>query len=306
MIQFKDIELSDREAITSITMKSTRRNCDLSFSNLCSWRFLYNTQFAIKDGFLFFKFWANNELAYMMPVGEGDLKAAIIELIHDSNREKQPFRMLGVCQNMRKDLEDILPNKFAFTTSNNYADYIYLRDDLATLKGKKFQSKRNHINKFKKLYPNYEYAAITTDNISECLRLEEEWCKVNDCREFEGTGNERKALTYALNHFNEIGLIGGLIRVDGKIVAFSFGMPINVDTFGTHVEKADTTIEGAYTIINQEFARHIPEQYIYINREEDLGIPGLRKAKQSYNPVMLLKKSMVNLIEEGPVDPLQW
>ncbi len=306
MIQFKDIELSDREAITGITMKSPRRNCDLSFSNLCSWRFLYDTQYAIKDGFLFFKFWANGELAYMMPVGSGNLKAAIVELIQDSNREGKPFRMLGVCQNMRGDLEEILPNKFAFVTSNDYADYLYLREDLMTLKGKKFQSKRNHVNKFKRLYPDYEYAEITPDNIDECLKLEEEWCKVNDCHKFEGTGNERRALTYALKNFNEIGLTGGLIRVNGKIVAFTFGMPINEDTFGTHVEKADTTIEGAYNIINQEFAKHIPSQYTYINREEDLGIPGLRKAKQSYNPTILLKKSVVNLIKEGPVDPLEW
>lgn len=306
MIQFKDIELSDREAITSITMKSPRRNCDLSFSNLCSWRFLYDTQYAIKDGFLFFKFWANGSLAYMMPVGEGNLKQGVIELIQDANKEGKPFRMLGVCQNMKADLEEILPNRFAFVTSNDYADYVYLREDLATLKGKKLQSKRNHINKFKRLYPNYEYAEITTDNISECLKLEEEWCKVNDCHEFQGTGNERRALTYALNNFHEIGLYGGLLRVDGKIVAFTFGMPINADTFGTHVEKADTTIEGAYTMINQEFAKHIPEQYTYINREEDLGIPGLRKAKMSYNPTMLLKKSVVNLINEGPVDPLNW
>lgn len=306
MIHFKNIELSDRDNIVGITMKSPRRNCDLSFSNLCSWRFLYDTQYAIKDGLLFFKFWANGELAYMMPVGDGDLKQGVIELIQDSHKENKPFRMLGVCQNMRSDLEAILPNKFAFVTSNDYADYLYLREDLINLKGKKFQSKRNHINKFKKLYPDYEYDVITPENIDECLKLEEEWCKVNDCHKFEGTGNERRALTYALKNFNQIELTGGLIRVNGKIIAFTFGMPINEDTFGTHVEKADTTIEGAYNIINQEFAKHIPEQYTYINREEDLGIPGLRKAKESYNPVILLKKSVVNLINEGPVDPLEW
>mgnify|MGYP001217427013 CR=1 FL=1 len=306
MIDFKDIMLSDREEITNITMASPRRNCDLSFSNLCSWRFLYNTQYAVKNGFLFFKFWAFGGLAYMMPVGKGNLKKAIIELIRDAESEGEPFRMLGVCQNMRNDLEEILPNKFAFVTSNDYADYLYLREDLANLAGKKFQSKRNHTNKFKRLYPNYEYAPITPENIEECLRLEEEWCRVNNCNEFEGTGNERRALTYALNNFEAIGLSGGLLRVDGQIVAFSFGMPINEDTFGVHVEKADTSIEGAYAMINQEFAKHVPEQYTYLNREEDLGIPGLRKAKQSYNPVILLKKSVVTLIKEGPIDPITW
>lgn len=306
MIAFKDIEISDKDTITKFTMKSNRRNCDLSFSNLCSWRFLYDTQFAIVDGFLVFKFWVEGELAYMMPVGEGDLKKVIKDLIQDANEEQQPFRMLGVCRGMQADFEEILPNKFAFATTRNYADYIYLRTDLATLKGKKFQSKRNFTNRFKREHPNYEYTPITSDNIDECLILEEKWCKENNCDEYEGTGNERRALTFALKNFEALGLTGGLLRVDGKIVAFTFGMPINYDTFGTHVEKADTSIEGAYAMINMEFANHIPEQYVYINREEDLGIPGLRKAKLSYNPEIILEKSMVNLLKDEPVELINW
>lgn len=306
MIPFKDIKLSDKDIITNFTMKSSRRNCDLSFSNLCSWRFIYNTQFAIIDDYLVFKFWVEGELAYMMPVGSGDLKETIKELIQDANKEGQPFRMLGVCEGMQADLEEILPNKFVYTTTRDYADYLYLRTDLATLKGKKFQSKRNFINRFKRQYPNYEYAPITPENIEECLILEEKWCKANNCDQYEGTGNERRALTFALQNFETLGLTGGLIRVDGQIVAFTFGMPINHETFGTHVEKADTDIEGAYAMINMEFANHIPEQFTYINREEDLGIPGLRKAKLSYNPIIILEKSMVNLLKDEPVELINW
>lgn len=109
MIPFKDVTLADRDTITSFTMKSDRRNCDLSFSNLCSWRFLYDTQFAVVDNFLVFKFWAGEQLAYMMPVGTGDLKAVLWELIEDARKENQHFCMLGVCSNMRADLEAILP-----------------------------------------------------------------------------------------------------------------------------------------------------------------------------------------------------
>lgn len=109
MIPFKDITLADKDTITSFTMKSDRRNCDLSFSNLCSWRFLYDTQFAVVDNFLVFKFWAGEQLAYMMPVGTGDLKAVLWELIEDARKENQHFCMLGVCSNMRTDLEAILP-----------------------------------------------------------------------------------------------------------------------------------------------------------------------------------------------------
>lgn len=305
MIPFKDVTLADRDTITSFTMKSDRRNCDLSFSNLCSWRFLYDTQFAVVDNFLVFKFWAGEQLAYMMPVGTGDLKAVLWELIEDARKENQHFCMLGVCSNMRADLEAILPEQFTFTEDRDYADYIYLRSDLSTLKGKKFQAKRNHINRFRNTYPDYEYTPITPDRIQECLDLEAEWCKVNNCDQQEGTGNERRALIYALHNFETLGLTGGILHVNGKIVAFTFGMPINHETFGVHVEKADTSIEGAYAMINYEFANRIPEQYIYINREEDLGIEGLRKAKLSYQPATILEKYMACL-KEHPMNMVKW
>ena len=267
MIAFRDITIQDKDTITAYTMNSCRRNCDLSFSNLCSWRFLYHTKFAIINNFLVFKFWAGDELAYMMPVGEGNLEEVLNELIEDARQEGEPFCMLGVCSCMREDLEAIMPGQFGFTVDRDYADYIYLRSDLATLKGKKFQSKRNHINKFRNTYPDYKYSPITKDRIQECLELEAKWCKANDCDQQEG--------------------------------------PINHETFGVHVEKADTSIDGAYAMINYEFANHIPEQYIYINREEDLGIEGLRKAKLSYHPETILEKYMACL-KEQPVEMIKW
>ena len=304
MISFKDIELQDKDLISSYTLNSPRQNCDLSFSNLCSWRFLYNTKFAIMDGFLLLKFWADGELVYMMPIGNGDLKKALDAMIEDASQEGESFCLLGICAGMCAELEDYMPGKFHFTADRDYADYLYLRTDLATLSGKKFQSKRNHVNKFKKTY-NYEYTPITPDRIQECLDLEAEWCKVNNCDQQEGTGNERRALIYALHHFDELGLSGGILHVDGKIVAFTFGMPINQAPFGVHVEKADTSIDGAYAMINYEFANRIPEQYTYINREEDLGIEGLRKAKLSYQPAIILEK-YIACLKDQPVEAIKW
>ena len=290
MIEFKDITVEDKDTITSFTMNSCRRNCDLSFSNLCSWRFMYNTKFAVIDNFLVFKFWLHGRVSYMMPVGQGDPEKELIEkLIEDSQLEGEPLRLMGVCQGMKKRLNDILPGKFEFTTNRDYSDYIYLRSDLATLTGKKFQSKRNHINRFKKEY-TYKYVPITPDRVQECLYLEAEWCKANDCDKQDGTGNERQAIVFALEHFEELGLSGGILYANDKIVAFTFGMPINKETFGVHVEKADTTVDGAYAMINFEFANHIPETFTYINREEDLGIEGLRKAELSYQPETILEK----------------
>lgn len=305
MISFKGIELTDKELITSYTLNSPRRNCDLSFSNLCSWRFLYNTHFAVQDGFLLLKFWVDGELAYMMPIGNGDLRKALETLVEDAHREGKPLCLLGICSGMCSELETFMPGKFQFTADRDYADYLYLRTDLATLAGKKFQAKRNHLNKFKRTYSNYGYTPITPDRIQECLELEAIWCEANDCNQHEGTGNERRALTYALHHFEELGLTGGILHVDGKIAAFTFGMPINRDTFGVHVEKADTSIDGAYTLINYEFANRIPEQYTYINREEDLGIEGLRKAKLSYQPAIILEKYIACLRDE-PVEAIKW
>ncbi len=305
MIPFKDITLADKDTITSFTMKSDRRNCDLSFSNLCSWRFLYDTQFAVVDNFLVFKFWAGEQLAYMMPVGTGDLKAVLWELIEDAAKRTSIFvcwECAAICALISKPS---FPEQFTFTEDRDYADYIYLRSDLSTLKGKKFQAKRNHINRFRNTYPDYEYTPITPDRIQECLDLEAEWCKVNNCDQQEGTGNERRALIYALHNFEALGLTGGILHVNGKIVAFTFGMPINHETFGVHVEKADTSIEGAYAMINYEFANRIPEQYIYINREEDLGIEGLRKAKLSYQPATILEKYMACL-KEHPMNMVKW
>jgi len=233
----------------------------------------------------------------MMPLGEGDLTSVLKDMVEDSQQEGQSFRMLGVCSDMRGKLEELYYNDFNFVHTRDYDDYIYLRTDLAELKGKSYQSKRNFVNRFKR-NNNYEYLPIAAAHIDECLALEAQWFEVNNGVMDKSTTGERKALTYALQHFNELGLTGGLLRVEGRTVAFTFGMPINYDTFGVHVEKADTSVEGSYAMINYEFANHIPEQYIYLNREEDLGVEGLRTAKLSYHPTFLLKKFIANLKEQ--------
>ena len=159
------------------------------------------------------------------------------------------------------------------------------------MRGKKFQQKRNHINNFKKRYA-YEYVELSGDMIGECLELEGLWFRASQAKEdVDELSDERRSMIFALEHFNELGLVGGAIRVDGQMVAFTFGAPINHQIFGVHVEKANVNYEGAFTIINQEFCAHLPSGFIYVNREEDLGIPGLRQAKLSYQPFLLLEKS---------------
>jgi hypothetical protein len=291
-LSFREVAPEERAAITAYTLSSPWQNCDLSFSNLCSWRFMYDTLFAEVDGFLVLRFKADGELVYMYPVGSRPVTPALIlQLRADAARQGEPLRLMGICSEMKETLEQIMPGQFSFECNRDYSDYLYLRTDLATLAGKKFQAKRNHVNRFIRTY-HYEYMPMTSDLIHECLDLEAEWCRQNRCDEHEGMGFERRALVYALFNYDALGLSGGILRVDGNIVAFTFGTPINRNTFGIHVEKADARFEGAYSMINQAFAEHIPSQYIYINREEDLGIEGLRKAKLSYQPVALINKGV--------------
>lgn len=292
-IDFKPITLYDKDIITSYTLRSNYRNCDFSFANMCSWRFLYDSRFAVVDGFLVIRFLIEDKSrnAYMMPAGQGDLKRIISLLEKDALHFGHPLLLLGITPDAKKELEAAMPGEFRYIPERDYFDYVYLREDLVNLTGKRYQPKRNHINRFKKLY-HYAYMPITRELMGECLELESKWYKANRTEEDgEELSYERRSITYALEHFDELGLTGGAICQDHRIIAFSFGMPINHNTFGVHIEKADTGYDGIYALMNQEFAAHIPEQYIYVNREEDLGIPGLRKAKLSYYPHELLEKS---------------
>lgn len=291
-IPFKPITLDDKEIITSYTMPSDYQNCDYSFSNICSWRFLYKTEYAVVDENLLIRFVIEDgkRIVYMMPMGQGDLTRSVALLEEDSLRHGHPLVILGTTPEARALLDGLMPDQFYHICDRDFYDYIYLREELATLSGKKLQSKRNHVNNFVKKY-DYEYVEITPDLVKECIALEQVWYSAHrTADDIDELNDERRALIYALNHFDRLDLRGGAIRVDGKIIAFSFGAPINHNTFGVHIEKADVNYEGAFAVINKEFASHLPEQYIYINREEDLGIPGLRQAKLSYKPVILLEK----------------
>ncbi|MGL5938364.1 MAG: DUF2156 domain-containing protein [Phocaeicola sp.] len=294
MLQFQAITLESRSLIQSYTLSGSRRNCDLSFANLYGWRFLYQTEFAIEAGYLLLRFWVEGELAYMMPIGEGDLGKVLQLLMEDATAQKSHLRLLGVCVDMQRDIEAVLPGCFTFTSDRDYADYIYLRSDLTTLVGKKYQPKRNYLNKFKKNYPDYCFKPLTSDLVPICLELEEKWCIANNCAERAELEDERECMIAALNNMEALGITGGLLYANNEIVAFTYGGAINQQTWDVCVEKADTTVEGSYAMINYEYANSLPEQYIYINREEDLGLEGLRKSKLSYYPETLLEKCIAN------------
>ena len=300
---FHKVTLADREAVLEQTKHNRYRNCDYSFSNLYGWQETYGTEIAFHKGMMLVRFSnpAHDRQAYLMPVGSGEVREVLLDLQRDLlERGEENIILMSVTGNALDELKALDPPRMKDFTSRDYCDYIYLRESLATLSGKKLQSKRNHINKFEKLYPGWVYEEITPENAEKCIGLEKVWLGNSD--EDPDKLRERSVVLNALRHKDEIGLYGGCIKVDGRVVAFSLGMPVTGDTFDVNIEKADTAYEGSFSIINREFARRIPEQYTYVNREEDLGVEGLRKAKLSYNPELLLCKSTVLLAFDSAYD----
>ncbi|MDR0348936.1 MAG: phosphatidylglycerol lysyltransferase domain-containing protein [Tannerella sp.] len=291
MLSFKPVRIEDKALITRFTLTGKHMNCDFAFANMCSWQFYYGSEYAVQDDFLFIRFFLEGRRAYMFPVGEGDITHAIGILEKEAETDGHRLCMPGITSEVKEQLEKRYPAGFRFIAERDFFDYIYLREDLQYLKGKKYQTKRNHINKFTKLY-DYTYVPITREMIPLCLELEYKWYRTNKTEaDAEDLQHENQSMLFALNHFDALGLIGGAIIVNNEIIAFTYGSPVNKHIFAVHVEKADVQYEGIFSIINQEFVSHLPEQYRYINREEDLGISGLRQAKLSYHPVILLEKS---------------
>lgn len=290
MIQFKPITLKEKNIITTFIQPSGQQDCDLSFANLCSWQFMSESAYDIIDNHLVICFTTTEGThEYFMPIGNGSIIPAIDQLDEYVRKENETLCLRGILPETRMILEQYYPTLFEYIPDRDYFDYIYRRQDLVELKGKNYQPKRNHINKFKKEY-SFDYKPLTPELIPGCLRFEAEWCIKHGYSENENIRKERQALNYALHHYSELELTGAVIFVEGRIAAFTFGAPINYNTFGVHFEKADVNIDGIYSVINQEFASHLPEQYTWLNREEDMGIPGLRQAKLSYHPAMLLEK----------------
>jgi len=290
MIDFKEIRIEDRAAIERYTMPSGICNCDLAFANMFCWQSLYESAWAEVDGFLVIRFRIDGgeRIGYMQPVGPGDFSRLIPLLCEDAHAHGQRLRLIGLTDEARAYLRTAHPGLFAFRSDRALEDYLYAADDLRTLPGRRYQPKRNHINRFRAEY-DFRYEPLTRDRFDECMRLEALWR-----RGHAGHGSElsaeQQAMQRAFDHFEALGLAGGCIYVGDRMVAFTYGSAVNDRTFDIHAEKADTEFDGAFTIINQLFARQLPERYTLINREEDLGLDGLRRAKLSYHPVALQHK----------------
>jgi len=303
MLSFQPVTIEDRQTLQSFFDKATFGNCDFSFSNIFGWKHAYDTTFAVEDGWLYIRFQPGDELpGYLFPVGEGDLCKAIGHMQRDAAARGTEFRLYAVTQKMFDPLDAAAPGEFVYETDRDWYEYLYLAKDLIALRGNKYQAKRNHINKFKRTYPRWEYLPITHEIIPECLELYDRWCIEN--REHNSDQSlaaeaaveleeERIATLNTCQNFEKLGLTGGALRVGGRIVAYSYGQPLTRDIFGIHAEKCLYEIDGGFAMINHQFALHNCAGYTWINREEDLGIESLRQSKMSYHPAILLEKGWV-------------
>lgn len=291
--EFKKPQLEDKELIRDYFMTRRTRSCERCFANVYLWSRHYPVGFAVIEDTLVFR--SSGDIpSYTYPAGtKENTKKALDYLTALCEEQGVPFTMYLVTPEQFEELESFYPGRFQIEYDRDTADYVYEKEKLATLSGKKYHGKRNHINKFKELNPDWSYEQITDDNVEECFQMGLKWRKENGCDDDDGKVAELCVALNSLRLIKELDLRGGLLRVNGEVVAFSIGEPVSDDTLVVHIEKAFADIQGAYPMINQQFVLHEGDGFEYINREEDMGVEGLRKAKESYRPVFLVEKGKV-------------
>ena len=294
-IQFKRPELVDREIITHYFDHHTSRSCERTFANVYLWSRQYPVTWAIVEDALVFKSEDETHLSYAYPAGEPEHVKKALEVLMEYSKEKGfPFSLYNVTPDHFETLEAWYPGRFEIEYNRDIADYVYETEKLATLSGKKLHGKRNHINKFKSMYEDrWSYEKLSKENIEDCFQMALKWQNENGCEDDPEKRGEICVTLNSLRLFEELKLTGGVLRIDGDVVAFTLGEPVCSDTFVVHIEKAFAEVQGAYPMINQQFVEHECMDYQYINREEDTGAEGLRKAKLSYRPVFMVEKGRV-------------
>lgn len=314
MIQFREIQLSDKPCIERFLARAVAPICDYTFTNIYAWQPIYQTVWAEVEGALVVRFMLDDEAAYMI-VGAENYGRVLTALFEESRQRQSRLRLVGMSSDDAEQFarwaeETGDAEQFAVCDNPDYRDYIYSVEDLSTLAGRKYQPKRNHINKFESKY-EYEFRELTPQYFQECLCLECRWqlrkavmdnpdmAKEHECKDTD----EKTAIRRAFDAYEELGLYGGVLLVDGHVAAFTYGSAMSEDTFCTHIEKADATLDGIFPMINRSFARALQQKgFRYVNREEDMGLAGLRRSKHSFHPVRLQEKIGVRELTQSEVE----
>ena len=299
MIDFQRMSLVHKDAYEQLLMASGERGCEYSFANLFFWG-RQNVAFRHGCALLFSHFYGRS--VYPYPIGSGDRRAAIEEIMADAKERDIPCRISGLVETDRQELESWFPGQFHFQITRDNFDYVYEIDALADLRGKKLQSKRNYVNRFFADHPDHEAVPLTEELLPAAKEMVDAWYTRR--RETDPLGDyllENIAMARAFNHYSDLGLEGIALVEDGQILALTMGSQLSPDTFDIHFEKAREDVPGAYNAVNCQFARYLRLKYPevrYLNREDDIGLEGLRTAKLSYRPHHMVEKCWAFLQEE--------
>ncbi len=296
MLTFECPQFEDRQWVQPLLSAEADPACEYSFASIYLWSRAWPQQIARCGGRLLVRIQGKLGLCYLYPAGSGPLSAAVDALAQDAVGNGVPLTLVCVTEEQRAALEEACPGRFAFEEDRDGFDYLYDIHRLADLPGKKLHAKRNHIRRFDDQFPDWLLEEIPPANVPECVELERQWAAIRQeeaGEDGDSVSEETIALIEALYHMDKLGLEGALIRADGSPVAFSLGGLITPEVFGVNFEKSFGDIQGAYPAINRELARFVRErhpQVKWLNREDDMGLEGLRKAKLSYYPDLLLVK----------------
>ncbi len=292
MLDWKKPELNDGEWIRPIVDEAGAMGSDLSFANIYLLRDKYDIEITGYKDFLIRKYHGKGTRnGYTFPIGNGNLEKALKEIEADAAARGEALRFSFVTEKQRERLEQIYPGRFEYIDDLGDYDYVYSRQDLAQLPGKSYHKKKNHVSKFTRQYPEFRYEELGKCNVEDAAVVEDAWYYDHLQSEDDSQRLEYNSIKEALNYYEELNLSGGIIYVDGVAAAMTIGSRISADTVDVHFEKAigEYAVNGGYAAINNMYAKS-QSGVEWLNREEDINIEGLRKAKQSYHPKILLKK----------------
>lgn len=284
----RKLKITDYHHVAPLLKEYPLKISDYSFTNIFAWRQAYNYRISDFNEMLIVSGQYRKRPFILPPIGNPKMAADTVLQIFKMQKKssKRPFLAVSP-DHLAEELEEEAHIKIISDREN--WDYIYNSSDLAKLEGQKYHSKRNLIKQFNSLY-SAEVEELTTASCAEAIEYSDRWCEQRDCESNEGLKREHCAIYQMLSHFEALRLHGVLIRIGGEIFGISMGEKLNNDTYVIHVEKADKHHKGIYQFLNQKLAETVSRKYKWINREQDLGIKGLRRAKQSYYPDHFVKK----------------
>lgn len=292
-LSFRPVQLFDKEWVNVLLQAEDSLSSTGCFGTLYLWGEAYGLRVAKLGGRIITQYGTGKDMSFGYPMGSGDLQVPVLAMRQAASEEAVPLVLRGLTEQQKDNLEKVFPGRFSFTENRDTADYIYEAEKLATLSGNKLHGKKNHCNRFEKTYPDWRFEVLTKEHFPACLALLDQWEAAKDSVETEEQTAEPKAIAKAFAAYDELGLDGGILFIGEQPVAFTLGESVGGQGFDVRFEKADTSFDGTYPMVNREFVRYLRSKYEdlqFINREEDMGLENLRKAKLSYKPALLLTK----------------